>query len=62
MKVSGAAIERFVAKPDPAARLVLVFGPDGGLVRERATKLARTVVADLNDPSPSTRSRVQYGF
>ncbi|MCF4167522.1 DNA polymerase III subunit delta [Zavarzinia compransoris] len=50
MKIAGAAIDRFVAKPDPAMRVVLLFGPDGGLVRERAAKLARTVVPDLNDP------------
>lgn len=50
MKLAGAAIDRFLAKPDAAVRLVLVFGPDNGLVRERATKLARTVVPDLNDP------------
>lgn len=31
-------------------RAVLVFGPDGGLVRERITRLIRTVVPDQNDP------------
>jgi len=50
MKLTGPSIERFLAKPDPAVRLALVFGPDGGLVRERATAIARAVVPDLNDP------------
>ena len=36
--------------PDPAARAVLVYGPDGGLVRERADALARHVVPDRADP------------
>jgi DNA polymerase-3 subunit delta len=43
-------VERFLAKPDPGVRAVLVFGADEGLVRERAARLGRTVVEDLNDP------------
>jgi DNA polymerase-3 subunit delta len=50
MKLQGAAIERFLARPDPAIRAVLVYGGDEGLVRERAARLGRGVVADLNDP------------
>ena len=50
MKLQGAAIERFLARPDPAIRAVVVYGGDEGLVRERAGKLGKTVVADLNDP------------
>ncbi len=50
MKLQGAAIERFLAKPDPAIRAVVVYGGDEGLVRERAQRLARHVVKDLNDP------------
>ncbi|HEY9078579.1 DNA polymerase III subunit delta [Magnetovibrio sp.] len=50
MKISGAKIEGFLRTPDPTARAILVFGPDEGLVRERAQRLAKTVVDDLNDP------------
>lgn len=50
MKLTGPAIDRFLSKPDPVVRLALVFGPDGGLVRERATAIARSVVPDLSDP------------
>ena len=50
MKLSGQKAEAFLRAPDPACRAVLVFGPDNGLVRERAVRLARTVVADLGDP------------
>jgi len=48
--LKGRAIKAFLAKPDPAVAAVLVYGPDAGLVRERAGLLARRVVDDLNDP------------
>jgi DNA polymerase-3 subunit delta len=50
MKLQGAAIERFLARPDPAIRAVVIYGGDEGLVRERAARLGRSVVSDLNDP------------
>ena len=50
MKITGARIEAFCKAPDPAMRAVLVYGPDGGLVRERVERLMRGVVADLRDP------------
>jgi DNA polymerase-3 subunit delta len=50
MKVQGASIERFLARPDPAIRAVLLYGGDEGLVRERAAVLGRQVVDDLSDP------------
>ncbi len=50
MKVPPARIEAFLRKPDAAARAVLLYGPDAGLVRERADRLARLVVPDDNDP------------
>ena len=50
MKLQGRAIEGFLARPDPKIRAVLVFGPDAGLVRDRADTLARSVLSDLNDP------------
>jgi len=50
MKIQNARSDAFAASPDPAARAVLVYGPDAGLVRERAERLCRTVVEDLRDP------------
>ncbi|MFO0293007.1 MAG: DNA polymerase III subunit delta [Rhodospirillales bacterium] len=50
MKIDYKSVERFLKAPDKAARAILVFGPDDGLVRERAAALARTVVEDLTDP------------
>src|SRR5262245_61561923 len=43
-------IESFVTRPDPARAVVLVFGPDAGLVSERADALIRASVDDTNDP------------
>ena len=50
MKISAGASDRFVAKPDPAVVAVLLYGPDRGLVQERAERLAKTVVETLDDP------------
>jgi DNA polymerase-3 subunit delta len=48
--VKAADVDRFIAKPDPAQPIVLVFGPDIGLVRERVDALVRASVDDPNDP------------
>src|SRR5688500_14612463 len=40
----------FAARPDPARPLVLLYGPDAGLVRERAERIIRGSVDDVNDP------------
>jgi DNA polymerase-3 subunit delta len=50
MKVSPRDIERFLKQPPPELRAALFFGPDEGLVRERAQRLAGTVIDDLDDP------------
>lgn len=50
MKLTARNIDVFLKKPDPVARAILVYGPDNGLMRERAKTLALTVVKDFNDP------------
>jgi DNA polymerase III subunit delta len=50
MRFTSARIASFLNKPDVAVRVVLLYGPDAGLVRERATHLAKLTVADPNDP------------
>lgn len=50
MKLTGARVETFLRAPDPAAQVVLVYGPDRGLVRERLKRLTLTVVDDAADP------------
>ena len=43
-------IDRFIARPDPALPIVLVYGPDAGLVRERVEALVKASVDDPGDP------------
>jgi DNA polymerase-3 subunit delta len=50
MKISYRGIDTQVRKLSPDYQAVLIYGPDEGLVRERATKIARQVVEDLQDP------------
>jgi len=48
--LKAAQVDAFVARPDRARPVVLVFGPDAGLVRERAEALIRSAVDDARDP------------
>ena len=48
--IKASDVDRFIAKPDPAQPIILVFGPDAGLVRERVDALVRASVDDPNDP------------
>ena len=48
MKIAAQRIEAFLRRPEVA--VVLVYGPDQGLVRERARALVLSVVDDVADP------------
>ncbi len=48
--IKASDIERFVARPNPGQPIVLVYGPDAGLVRERVDALVRASVDDPSDP------------
>jgi DNA polymerase III subunit delta len=48
--IKAADVDAFVVRPDPARPVVLVFGPDAGLVSERANALVKASVDDVNDP------------
>ena len=50
MKVGPAQAEGFLKAPDGAVRAVLLYGPDEGLVRERALALVGLVAEDPADP------------
>jgi DNA polymerase-3 subunit delta len=50
MKVSGRETDSLLRRLDPAIRAVLIYGPNEGLVRERAAIIARQIVDDLSDP------------
>jgi len=55
MKPTAAQITAFLKNPDPQVRVVLLYGPDRGLVSERADNLARKTAPDLNDPFSVSR-------
>jgi DNA polymerase-3 subunit delta len=46
----GKEIEAFLARPDPGRPIILLYGPDAGLVRERADALLASAVDDPDDP------------
>ncbi len=48
--LKGKAIDAFLAQRDKGAGAVLVYGPDLGLVRERADKIAGQVAPDAKGP------------
>jgi DNA polymerase-3 subunit delta len=48
--IKTADVDAFIARPDPARPVVLVFGPDAGLVSERVNALIKASVDDVNDP------------
>jgi DNA polymerase-3 subunit delta len=50
VKLAAGRVEAFLRRPDPEIRAVLLYGPDAGLVRERAETVARTICPDLRDP------------
>jgi DNA polymerase-3 subunit delta len=49
MIVKSHEADRYVASPPKALTVALVYGPDAGLVQERAEKLLKSVVPDLTD-------------
>lgn len=46
----GKEIDSFLARPDAGRPIILLYGPDAGLVRERADALMASAVDDPNDP------------
>lgn len=50
MKIQPARAAQFLSAPPSGVRAVLFYGPDGGLVRERALALTALIAADPSDP------------
>lgn len=50
MKPRGRDVDRFLGDPDPAILAALIYGPNEGLVRERAGGLTARIVEDVRDP------------
>jgi len=48
--IKASDVDRYIARPDPSQSIVLVYGPDAGLVRERVDALVRASVDDPADP------------
>src|SRR6516225_8178506 len=46
----GKEIDGFLARPDAGRPIILLYGPDAGLVSERADALIASAVDDPNDP------------
>jgi DNA polymerase-3 subunit delta len=46
----GREIDTYLARPDPSRPIILLYGPDAGLVRERAEALLASAVDDPSDP------------
>src|ERR1700754_1866116 len=46
----GKEIDSFLARPDPGRPIILLYGPDAGLVRERADALLKSAVDNVDDP------------
>lgn len=46
----GKEIDAFLARPDAGRPIILLYGPDAGLVRERADALIASAIDDPNDP------------
>jgi DNA polymerase-3 subunit delta len=47
--IKAAGADAFLARPDPGVFCFLIYGPDSGLVTERAAQLAKSAVDDPND-------------
>src|SRR4051812_43843385 len=50
MKIDARRADGFIAKPDPAVRAILLYGPDTGLVRERMVALTKAIAGSNDDP------------
>src|SRR6201995_2400983 len=51
----GKDIDSFLARPDPGRPIILLYGPDAGLVRERADALLKSAVDNVDDPFSMVR-------
>jgi DNA polymerase-3 subunit delta len=50
MKLSGRRAQAFVSHPDPEKPIILLYGPDTGLVSERALTIVAAIVPNIHDP------------
>jgi DNA polymerase-3 subunit delta len=55
VKVSGAAVRRFLDKPDKTAKAVLLYGPNESFIHEAAQRLAAWAMGKSDDPYAITK-------
>jgi len=55
LKIAPASAARFLEKPDPGARAVLLYGPNANFVSEAAATLVRKALGGADDPYALTR-------
>ncbi len=55
MQIKPADADRFLSRPDPAIRVILIYGSDEGLVAERAQRFAEAVIGKSDDPFARVR-------
>ena len=53
MKITGRRIDGFLDNPTEPVAAVLIYGPDQGLVRERAERVMKSVAGSTDDPFPT---------
>jgi DNA polymerase-3 subunit delta len=53
--LKGGEVDRFINQPGDKYSVILVYGPDTGLVSERCQKLAHILLKDASDPFSMTR-------
>lgn len=55
MQIKTGDADRFLARPEPAVRVILVYGNDEGLVSERVAAFVKTVTGESDDPFSHVR-------
>ena len=55
VQIKAAEADRFLARPDPAIRVILIYGNDDGLVAERCRRFAAAVLGEHADPFAHVR-------
>jgi len=50
VQIKPAEADRFLSRPDPAIRIVLIYGADEGLVAERTATFVKAVTGASDDP------------
>jgi DNA polymerase-3 subunit delta len=50
MKIAPKTADSYIGRPDPQHRAILLYGPDAGLVRERARRLTNSLLPGTPDP------------